>query len=95
MKTLVTEKTIAEFKQNGEKIVIINDDTLITNAAKDAARCANISFVKEENLCKEPCTQGKPGEKTEGCPMSYDRQVIVEAVIKALDKKGILDKILD
>ncbi len=39
--------------------------------------------------------QGEYKAKDYGCSMTYERQAIVEAVLKALEARGILDKILE
>lgn len=99
MKKLITAKTIQTLRNNGETVLLINDDTLITPSAKDAARSAGICFVHEDEAECQPEVKQPEANRSEAetpcCNMSYDRQVIVEAVIKALDERGILDKILD
>ena len=106
MKKLITEKIIEEFAKGGGKVFLADNNTLITPSAKDLARNKGIAFVNkeeaEENAAEECecCTSAKEEkvgseEPREACEMSYDRQLIVEAVMKALAEKGILDKILD
>ena len=98
MKKLVTEKTMQDFiagHGKGAKFPM-DENTLLTPSAKDIARTNKIVFVDvcecttaDSSTC---CTEEKPAES---CSMSYDRQLIVEAVMKVLKEKGILDKILD
>lgn len=124
MKTLVTGKIVQDFaNDNKGKDFPIDDNALITPAAKDTANSLGIKFVSKEEYaklenskanssecCLEPkceasaCTEEPvSGEKQVCCnddnaksnQMSYDRQQVVEAVIKVLAEKGLLDKILD
>lgn len=106
MKKLVTGKTIKEFAMGNEKVFPVDDNTLITPAAKDEARSRNIVFVhKDEIKAEEPAkAEVKPEESSTteatSCKVvddnvKIDRQKLVEAVMKALDEKGLLDKIID
>lgn len=108
MKKLITEKVMEGFVAgHGQGAEFpMDDDTLITPSAKDVARSNKIKFVDKETYCannkaekKESCCETKQEacceEKPVECSMSYDRQVIVEAVMRVLQEKGILDKILD
>jgi len=106
MKKLITEKIMEGFvASHGQGAEFpIDDNTLITPSAKDVARSNKIKFVEKCDACvetqeekKEPCCESKPAETkpAESCAMTYDRQMIVEAVMKVLQEKGILDKILD
>lgn len=102
MKKLITEKIIEEFAKGGGTVFPTDHNTLITPSAKDLARNKGIAFVNKgdtaENAveeCECRASEKEEEEPKEACEMSYDRQLIVEAVMKALAEKGILDKILD
>ncbi len=108
MKKLITEKTIAQLKNDGIEFFTIDDDTLITPSAKDAARNEGIKLIRVEG---KPCNIAEPvTDKAEGCKVkatikdivqgvcetnnncSHDE--VVTAVIKVLKDKNILDDIL-
>jgi ethanolamine utilization protein EutQ len=88
MKKLITEKTIAQLKADNTKFFPIDENTLITPSAKDAARNEGITFVYGEQKHEE--TQG-----TQKSQKSCDKQAIVDAVIKVLRERGLLDEIID
>lgn len=114
MKKLITEKTVAEFAKNGEKVFSVDDNTLITPSAKDLARNEGITFkfVDEQNsgnsydvVSHASCMTPKKDEHAHGsCVQNREckskisaenREKIVEAVIKVLADKGILNQIID
>ncbi len=124
MKTLITEKTIREFANTGEKVFPIDENTLITPSAKDLARnegivfrCSsekqNSSIGTTENVSRASCMIPRENsdlrsekkvstEKDRGSEDGLNRlakhagrEKIVEAVIKALEEKGVLDQIID
>ena len=88
----------------------IDDNTLITPLAKDKAKSLGITFEKQGDCSKKSeCVESRPAEtvaavaagaqacteNSSECSMTYDRQMIVEAVIKVLVERGILGKILE
>ena len=87
--TLITPSAKDVARSN--KIKFVDKETYTANnkAEKKGSCCET-----KEECCEtkqEACCEEKPA----GCEMSYDRQVIVEAVMRILKEKGILDKILD
>lgn len=96
MKKLITEKVIEELIKNNEKQIVIDDDTLITPAAKDMASNAGIQFVcADEQICRasECCETEqaefiKENESSE--KMELTRETIARAVLEVLNEQGLL-----
>jgi len=88
--TLITPSAQDVAKSN--KITFVDKESYCANKVEsnDNSCCeANRESCCDEKLdlsCKEKATE---------CSMSYDRQLIVEAILKILKEEGILDKILD
>ena len=87
--TLITPSAKDVARSN--KIKFVDKETYTANNTEKKGSCCE---TKEEACCAET-EKGCCGTEPAGCEMSYDRQVIVEAVMRILQEKGILDKILD
>lgn len=96
MKTLITAKIVSDFALKGEKIFLIDDNTLITPSARDLARNKGISFVHKDEAHEMPScsvTGGSCSCKTSG-EAATNVDEIVERVIEILAEKGLLEEIL-
>ncbi len=108
MKKLVTEQTIKDFVVgHGTGYPFpIDKDTLITPLARDKAKSLGLTFANSDEAGSQPlCHKEVSPQPAEAvtqketpsaeCKMTYDRQLIVETIIKVLEERGILGKILD
>jgi len=89
MKRLICAKDVEALEKEGKKVFYIDKNTIITPAAKDAAKICGIEFSLEENCCAE----SKP-EPVKTCDEAIDSNLIFN-VLKALADKGLLQGILD
>ena len=110
MKKLITATTIEKYVGSHKKVFPVDNNTIISPAARDVAHTYKIKFVSQEEydaaMAEEAETkaeESKPApepvsEKTEApapcCCDELTTEQIVAAVIKVLDAKGILDKIM-
>lgn len=102
MKKLVTAKTIEEFAANHGTVFQIDDNTLITPSAKDAARSLNITFAHGETE-QQVCSNASPldvNPEAQQCPcvaeaeeLPFDKETVVSEVIKVLKEMDLLDRI--
>lgn len=84
MKTLICAKDIEACEKKGQKVVNIDNNTIITPAAKDAAKVCGVEFAREK--------------KPEGIHSSNDGGIdsnMIYTVLKALAEKGLLKGILE
>lgn len=83
MKQLVCAKDIEALKAEGKKVFYIEDGSIITPSAKDAAEALGVTFCKkeEETLPSVPAFEGMDSEK-------------IFTVLKALMERGLLNDIL-
>ncbi|MGN0711174.1 MAG: cupin domain-containing protein [Anaerovoracaceae bacterium] len=97
MKKLICVKDIEAFHKLGEKVFYIDDNTLITPSAKDAAKSCGITFSTDApapvrvQAC-EPCKESAAAETK--CEDKIDADLIYN-VLKALADKGMLQGVLD
>lgn len=85
MKKVVTENDIKALSQSQEKSICIDENTIITPAAKDAAKQLGITFVHGSKTSSEKTVPGCAEKQ----PVSIDHTLItklVEEVIKRLAK---------
>ena len=80
MKTLITEKCIREIVEKGEKVLCIDDNTLITPAAKDIIRENGIEVTT--GCAAAACAPAAGGE------LNSD---MIYQVLKGLADRGMLD----
>lgn len=91
MKRLICAKDISDLCKQGEKVLYIDEDTIITPSAKDAARNCGVSFSTEQSCdcCgseKETQAAKNPFSETiEG----VDAELIYN-IVKKLAEKGML-----
>lgn len=90
MKKLICAKDVEAAKKQGEKIVYIDSNTIITPSAKDIARFSGIEFSTEEKAT-EPV---KVPELTKACEGELDSEMIYK-LLKTMMNKGLLNEILD
>ncbi|MDD6153985.1 MAG: hypothetical protein PUB39_00210 [Eubacteriales bacterium] len=119
MKKLVTADTIQNYVGSHRKVFPVDNNTIVSPAARDLAHTYKIKFVSQEEYeaaiaeedakaaaaaapepapapAEEPEAPA-PAPAEEAKPVSVEnltKEQIVEAVIRVLDAKGILDKIL-
>lgn len=95
MKKLISVKNVEDVEKQGQKILYIDNDTIITPSAKDAARNCGIEFSTEVPVCetKSSC-EGMASELAKACEDGIDVDMIYK-VFKAMMDKGLLNGILD
>ena len=84
MKKLICAECVEKCASHGQKVIYIDECTLITPSAKDLAAAEGIEF----------CVGEAPAPACNGASNSVDANVIYNA-LKALMDKGMLDKIMD
>ena len=84
MKVVICAKDIEELKQQGQKTLYIDDNTLLTPSAKDAAKLAEIE-IAQKPAC--PAVADSP----QGSGISSE---LIYNALKALHAKGLLDEFL-
>lgn len=103
MKRLICAKEVEDFAQHGQKVMYIDDDTLITPSARDAASNAGIEFSKgtPQPECCEPAPQTEccaaPQQAAHACSpdsQGIDSEVIYNA-LKSLVEKGMLGNLMN
>lgn len=96
MKTLITEKCVREFIEKGQKSICIDDNTLITPAARDMIRANGIELTEGCAPAAGCCTPAAPAAQTtsaaqpacEGDGLSSN---MIYQVLKKLADQGLLD----
>lgn len=101
MKKLICAECVEKCASHGQKVIYIDECTLITPSAKDLAAAEGIEFCVGEApapACNEapaaPAQAAAPAPACNGASNSVDANVIYNA-LKALMDKGMLDKIMD
>ncbi len=89
MKKLISVKDVEAFEKQGQKVVCIDKNTIITPAAKDAAKVYGIEFSFETKSCEE--ITSKPAIP---CGGDIDSNMIY-TVLKAMVDKGLLKGLFD
>lgn len=100
MKKLICVKDVENAEKNGQKVIYIDCNTLITPSAQDAARNSGIEFSTEALVCEPKYTcETKACEPTAcGTVKSSENAIdseIIYKVFKAMMDKGLLDGVLD
>ena len=95
MKKLISVKNVEDAEKQGQKVIYIDSDTIITPSAKDAAAALRIEFSTGAPLCeaKTSC-EGQVSELAKACEGEIDSDMIYK-VFKAMMDKGLLNGILD
>ncbi len=104
MKKLICAKDVEALERQGQKIFYIDENTLVTPAAKDAARACGVEFSTEAPapVCESPvpvtcgttCEAPAPAACAPACDGEIDANMIYN-VLKVLADKGLLQGVLD
>lgn len=89
MKKLICVKDVEALGKQGQKVVYIERNTIITPAARDTANIYGIEFSFEENSCKVTFSE---------LPKAYEGEIdsnMIYTVIKALADRGLLKELFD
>lgn len=105
MKKLICAKEVEFAEKQGQKVLYIDRDTIITPSAKDAAIACGMSFSTEapvcetKSFCEEKISElAKASEITKACEGEIDTDMIYKVFKVMMDKgllKGIFDSISD
>ncbi|WFD12344.1 cupin domain-containing protein [Tepidibacter hydrothermalis] len=90
MKRLICAKDIEAAKKQGEKIVYIDSNTIITPSAKDVAKFCEIEFSTEQ----KPAEVVKVSEQMKVSEGGLDSEMIYK-LLKIMMDKGLLNEMLD
>lgn len=99
MKKLICAKDVETLEKQGQKIFYIDENTLVTPSAKDAAKNCGIEFSTETPVpvCEAPvaCEAPAPAaEVAKACDGEIDANMIY-TVLKSLADKGMLQGVFD
>ncbi|AKL96454.1 ethanolamine utilization protein EutQ [Clostridium aceticum] len=101
MKKLICAKDVETAEKQGQKIIYIDSNTIITPSAKDVAQACGIVFSTEAPVCetKPACEEKAPemikvSESVKACGDGLDSEMIYK-LLKAMMDKGLLSGILD
>jgi ethanolamine utilization protein EutQ len=92
MKKLISIKEIENLISHGEKIFYIDNNAIITPAAKDMAKINGIKFSADAPACEVKdikCSETKKNNLDK-----IDREMIYR-VFKTMDEKGLLEEFSD
>lgn len=100
MKKLICVKDVEAAEKQGQKVVYIEDNTIVTPSAKDAARLCGIEFSTEAPVCeaKSSC-EVKASEPAKACEpaKAWDGEIdsdMIYKVLKTIMDKGLLNEVL-
>ena len=106
MKKLICVKDVETAEKQGQKVVYINCDTIVTPSAKDAARNSGIEFSTEtpvpevkkscevETPCETKASETKASELEKVFENGIDSEMIYK-VFKVMMEKGLLNGVID
>lgn len=89
MKKLICVKDVEELDKQGQKVLYIDDNTIVTPAAKDAAKNCGIEFSTKKNCCE---VKSSEPAKPFGSEIDSD---MIYTVLKAMMDKGLLKGLFD
>ncbi|MEH7504689.1 cupin domain-containing protein [Neobacillus drentensis] len=89
MKKLICVKDVEALEKQGQKVFYIDKKTIITPAAKDAAKVFGIEFSAEKK-----CSELEPSKPANSSSSEIDSNMIY-AVLKAIADKGLLKGLLE
>lgn len=89
MKKLICAKDVEALEKQGQKVLYIDSKTIITPAAKDAAKVFGIEFSTENKCC------GSELSKLENSSSGEIDSQMIYTVLKALADKGLLKGLLE
>ena len=97
MKQLICAKEVEALEKQGQKVMYIDENTIVTPSARDAAAACGIEFSTEAPACcsepaaaPAPCTESAPASSKEG----IDSELIYKA-LTALMQNGGLNGVLE
>lgn len=96
MKRLICAKEVEALAQQGQKVMYIDADTLITPSARDAASSAGIEFCEGTPAPQTECC-GSTSQDTHACnptDKGIDSEVIYNA-LKTLMDRGMLGSVMN
>jgi len=88
MKRLICAKEVEALAQQGQKVMYIDTDTLITPSARDAASNAGIEFSTEAP--QQACCSSEPAAEAQQCCSSKSEGIDSEVIYNLL--KNLMDK---
>lgn len=95
MKKLICAKDVETLKSQGQKVFYIDEDTIITPSAKDAAKACGMTFSTGAPapvcVAQTPCA---PTAEAAACSGEIDTNMIYN-VLKVLSEKGLLQGVFD
>ena len=97
MKQLICAKEVEALEKQGQKVMYIDENTIVTPSARDAAAACGIEYSTEATACcsepaaaPAPCTESAPASSKEG----IDSELIYKA-LTALMQNGGLNGVLE
>lgn len=96
MKKLICVKDIEALNKQGKKVFYLDDNTIITPSAKDAAKNSGIEFSYEAECCEEKatCCEEKASKPEIISGGEIDSNMIY-TVLKTMLEKGLLNGMFD
>lgn len=95
MKKLICAKDVENLDKQGKKVFYVDGDTIITPAAKDAAKILGIEFSSEIVCCEEKAAvPEKAAEQEKTCGGGIDSNMIY-TVLKTMLDQGLLQGMFD
>ncbi|MCG8484163.1 MAG: cupin domain-containing protein [Clostridia bacterium] len=94
MKRLICAKDVEALGSQGRKVLYIDDNTIITPSAKDAARTLKIEFSTDTQPPSQVYTADSPCESAATASDGIDSNMIY-TVLKVLADKGMLQGVMD
>lgn len=99
MKKLICAKEVEAVQKEGKKVLYIECNSIITPAAKDAARAAGIEFSTEFCPCcsqcsSQPTAAAVTAAAAAACESGIDSDMIYN-VLKTMMEKGLLQGMFD
>ncbi|MEY8000886.1 cupin domain-containing protein [Clostridium sp. Mt-5] len=96
MKKLICAKDVETAANQGQKVIYIETDGIITPSARDAAKAYGIEFSTETKICesKNSCEE-KVSELTKVCSNDGIDSDIIYKLVKILKDKGLFGQMID
>lgn len=95
MKKLICVKDIEAVEKQGKKVFYIEENTIITPSAKDAARLSGIEFCVGTECCEEKGSCCEETSKPAAANAGEIDSNMIYTVLKAMLEKGLLSGMLD
>lgn len=95
MKRLICAKDVEAVKKQGNKVIYIDSNTIITPSAKDVAGACGIEFSTETPVCGTKATcEEKAAEPAKNCENGLESEMIYN-LFKAMMDKGLLNGVFE